>query len=315
MTWKILITDGFEDSGIKALLQNGFYVENTKLDSEQLHIQLPHFDGIIVRSATKLRSDLLARCPELKFVARAGVGLDNIDVEYAKSKGLPVLNTPASSSRSVAEIALGHMFCLTRGLHRSNRELQNSQSFVQLKKELSSSNELQGKTLFLIGIGRIGRELAKMALGLEMNVMASDPFIEKVNIEFAIQGQYIQVPIPLISMDSGLAQADYISIHSPYTGKALLDADKLSLVKKTAFIINTSRGENIDEAALLQALQENRIAGAGLDVFQHEPNIRAELLNHPSLSVSPHIGASTFEAQQRIAEELVEKIVALKKGM
>ncbi|MBK9108388.1 MAG: 3-phosphoglycerate dehydrogenase [Saprospiraceae bacterium] len=313
MTWKILITDGFEDSGIKALISNGFVVDVLKMDSEQLSHELPNYDGIIVRSATKVRSELISSCPNLKFIARAGVGMDNIDVDFARSKGIEVLNTPASSSRSVAEIALGHMLCLTRGLHRSNRELAGKDSFSKLKKELSNSNELQGKTLFLVGLGRIGRELAKMAIGLEMKVIASDPFIDKLSIEMQLQDQTILVPIPLVKLEYGLQLADYISLHSPYTGKALLDASNLSQIKNSAYIINTSRGENIDEEALLLALHEKRIAGAGLDVYQNEPNIRPELLNHPQISVSPHIGASTFEAQQRIAEEMVEKIIALRK--
>ncbi|MBK8956005.1 MAG: 3-phosphoglycerate dehydrogenase [Saprospiraceae bacterium] len=313
MAWKILITDGFEDSGVKALISQGFEVDMMKLPAEQLIEFLPRYQGIIVRSATKVRSELIANCPDLKFIARAGVGLDNIDVEFAQSRNIRVINTPASSSRSVAEIALGHMFCLTRGLHRSNRELNDAESFSKLKKELSSSIELQGKTLLLIGIGRIGRELAKMALGLEMRVIACDPFIDKAEIELHLQGQAIQIPIPLVAMEQGLSQADYVSLHSPYTGKALLDAAKLALLKNTAYIVNTSRGENINEDALLHALNEHKIAGAGLDVYQNEPNIRKELLNHPKISVSPHIGASTYEAQQRIAEEMVEKIVSYAK--
>lgn len=312
MGWKILISDGLEESGIQALKKNGFEVDNLKLSEEELKRTLPDYDGIIVRSATKVRSGLIEGCPRLKFIARAGVGLDNIDVEYAKNKGIKVINTPASSSRSVAEIAMGHMMCLTRGLHVSNRGWEGAQAFSNLKKLLSSSNELKGKTLLLVGLGRIGRELAKMALGLEMKVIATDPFVQYLNIDIHIQGQSITVDIPLYTLEEALPLADYISLHAPYTGQAILGPNNLHLLKKTAFVINTSRGENIDEQAVLEALKNNQLAGVGLDVYQHEPNVSSDWLNHPMVSVSPHIGASTLEAQFRIAEEMVHQIMSFR---
>jgi len=312
MGWKILIADGLEESGIQALKRNGFEVDNLKLSEEELKRALPDYDGIIVRSATKVRSGLIEGCQRLKFIARAGVGLDNIDVEYAKNKGIKVINTPASSSRSVAEIAMGHMMCLTRGLHVSNRGWEGAQAFSNLKKLLSSSNELKGKTLLLVGLGRIGRELAKMALGLEMKVIATDPFVQYLNIDIHIQGQSITVDIPLYTLEEALPLADYISLHAPYTGQAILGPKNLPLLKKTAFVINTSRGENIDEQAVLEALKNNQLAGVGLDVYQNEPNVSSDWLNHPMVSVSPHIGASTLEAQFRIAEEMVHQIMSFK---
>lgn len=312
MGWKILIADGLEESGILALKKNGFKVDNLKLSEEELKRALPDYDGIIVRSATKVRSGLIEGCQRLKFIARAGVGLDNIDVDYAKNKGIKVINTPASSSRSVAEIAMGHMMCLTRGLHVSNRGWEGAQAFSNLKKLLSSSNELKGKTLLLVGLGRIGRELAKMALGLEMKVIATDPFVQYLNIDIHIQGQTITVDIPLYTLEEALPLADYISLHAPYTGQAILGEHNLHHLKKTAFIINTSRGENIDEQAVLEALKNNQLAGVGLDVYQNEPNVSSDWLNHPMVSVSPHIGASTLEAQFRIAEEMVHQILSFR---
>lgn len=311
MSWKILITDGFEESGINSLIQNGFEVESLTLNPQQLLEILPGYNGIIVRSATKVRTDLIEKCSQLKFIARAGVGMDNIDVDFAKSKSIAVLNTPSSSSRSVAELAMAHMFSLTRGLQQSNRNLKDQATFKSLKKSLSSSNELQGKTLLLVGMGRIGRELAKMALGIGMKVIASDPFIKTASVEFKIQDKIIEIDIPLFSLDEALSQADYISLHSPYTGQELIGASNLHLLKASAFIINTSRGNNINEEVLLDALNSGKIAGAGLDVFHNEPEVNPALLNHPLVSVTPHIGASTNEAQLRIAEELVQQITEL----
>lgn len=311
MSWKILITDGFEESGINSLLQNGFSVDSATLDPQQLLEKLPDYHGIIVRSATKVRIELIEQCTQLKFIARAGVGLDNIDVDYAKSKNIAVLNTPSSSSRSVAELALAHMFCLTRGLQQSNRNLKDQATFKSLKKSLSSSNEVYGKTLLLIGMGKIGRELARMALGVGMKVIASDPFIKKASVELKIQDISFDIDIPLFDLETALSQADYISLHSPYTGQELLGASNFHLLKTTAYLINTSRGNNINEEILLEALNTGKIAGVGLDVFHHEPDVKPELLNHPLISVTPHIGASTNEAQMRIADELVQQITDL----
>jgi len=314
MGWKILITDGLEATGIRSLMEHGFQVDNVKLAQEEISVRLPDYDGIIVRSATKVRSALIDHCPNLKFIARAGVGLDNIDAEYAASKGIAIINTPASSSRSVAELALCHMMCLTRGLHRSNRGWEDEAGFQLLKKNLSVSTELKGKTLLLIGLGRIGRELAKMALGIEMQVIAFDPFVDKLSIDLQIQDQSLTIDIPLLDLETALPKADYVSLHAPYSGKAILHRDNLHLLKNTAYIINTSRGENLDEESILNALQEGKLAGVGLDVFHHEPKVRTEWLNHPKASISPHIGASTLEAQLRIADEMVEKIVALRQS-
>lgn len=313
MSWNILITDGLEESGIAALRNHGFTVDVKSLNPVELFEELPGYDGIIVRSATKVRTELIDHCPKLKFIARGGVGLDNIDVIHAQQKGIQVINTPASSSRSVAELAMAHMLSITRNLQNSNRNLLNNERFISLKKSMSKAGELKGRTLLLIGLGRIGRELAKMALGFEMKVIACDPFIKSALIDMDIAKHKFQVEIELISLDEGLARADYISMHSPYDGNKILNQESFGKMKKGVFIINTSRGDNIDEGALLKAIDEGVVAGAGLDVFEKEPDFNPAFINHPKISITPHIGASTIDAQLRIAEELVEKIVQLSK--
>lgn len=314
MSWKIIITDGLEESGIASLRNHGFIVDIKNLNPQELVEQLPEYHGIIVRSATKVRADLIDLCPNLKFIARGGVGLDNIDVIHAQQKGIQVINTPASSSRSVSELAMAHMMGLTRGLQISNRNLKDKDSFISLKKSQANSGELQGRTLLLIGLGRIGRELAKMALGIEMQVIACDPFIKSAVIEMDIHKHKFQIELDLVSMDEGLARADYISIHSPYDGNKILDESSFIKMKRGVIIINTSRGNNIDEAALLKAIESGQVKGAGLDVFESEPDFNPAFVNHPNISITPHIGASTSDAQQRIAGELVEKIILLMNG-
>ncbi len=311
MAWKILINDGMEETGIRAQRDAGFAVDTEKLDAGQLMDGLKNYQGIIIRSATQVRKELIDAAPSLRFIARGGVGLDNVDVLHAESKGIRVINTPAASSRSVAELALGHMLSLTRGLQDAHRNLKDPDSFKNLKKKYGNASEVSGKTLLLIGCGRIGRELARMAISLGMEVLVYDPFVDEIVLDLKLAAHEIRLHLPLAGLEEGLRQADYVSLHAPFSGKALLSDAEFSLMKKTAFLINTSRGENIDERALLNALDSGTIAGAGLDVFQGEPNILPDLLHHPAISVSPHIGASTSEAQGRIAAELVERIVSL----
>ncbi|MBP8726474.1 MAG: 3-phosphoglycerate dehydrogenase [Saprospiraceae bacterium] len=311
MSWNVLIADGLEEAGIQILQAHGIRTVSQHLDAEALVDVLPSYQGIVVRSATQVRKALIDRCPSLRFIARAGVGLDNIDAEYAKNRGIAVLNTPASSSRSVAELALGHMLTLARGLQRSNRELDGPERFRSLKKQLSSSTELRDKVLLLVGFGRIGRELGQMAIGMGMDLLASDPFVREAHLEWAVAKTALRVSVPLVSIEEGLAHADYISLHAPYIGEPVIHSGNIGLCKPGAHLINTSRGENIDEEALLTALNANKLGGAGLDVFSKEPDLRRELIAHPKVSHTPHIGASTLEAQERIALELASQIVAL----
>jgi len=253
---KILINDGIHATGKKMLEDAGYEVETNKIPQEELPNRLNDFNAICVRSATTVRKDLIDLCPNLKVIARGGVGLDNIDVDYAKSKGLEVYNTPAASSRSVAELAFSHIFSLSRFLYKSNRNMptDGDSEFKTLKKSFSKGSELKGKTIGIIGFGRIGQETAKIALGLGMDVLPVDPYMDKASI-------------------------------------------------------NCARGGTIDEDALLAALDSDKVSAVGLDVFVNEPTPRIDLLQHPSISLTPHIGASTLEAQENIGIELAEKLI------
>lgn len=311
MSWKILINDGMEESGVNALKSLGFEVDTQKIPQEELSQKLQDYQGIIVRSATKVRQELMDVCPGLKFIARGGVGMDNIDVSYAKEKGIAVINTPAASSRSVAELAMAHLLSITRGLQDANRQFSGGDQFSALKKKWSTCSELQGKTLLLLGFGRIGSELAKMATAMGMTVIVNDPYVEKAILKIKLGTQEVEIQLQMVSREEGLPLADYVSLHTPYTGSALLGKDEFAIMKKGCFVVNTSRGENIDEEALLNALDSGIVSAAGLDVFQNEPHIKEALVHHPKICTSAHIGASTLEAQERIAGELVDKINAL----
>lgn len=312
----ILINDGLHPSGIKMLEDAGHTIQTDKIAQEDLITELPKFDGICVRSATKVRTELIDACANLKFIGRGGVGLDNIDVDHARSKGVAVLNTPAASSRSVAELAFGHMLSLSRFVYQSNRQMptEGNANFGSLKKSYSKGVELEGKTLGVIGLGRIGQEAAKIGLGLGMNVVGVDPFVKgNVTISCKLGSSNVDVEIPAISLDDMLGQSDFITMHIPYTGAAVLGADEFSKMKKGVFIVDAARGGTIDEDALLSALEDGTVAAAGLDVFINEPTPRQDILSHPRISLTPHIGASTLEAQEKIGTELASKIIEVLK--
>ncbi len=311
---KILVNDGIHPDGKMLMEEAAYQVDTTKIPQEDLAQKLPAYDAIVVRSATKVRKELIDQCPNLKLIARGGVGLDNIDVEYARSKGIKVINTPRASSQSVAELVMGHFFTLARFLHRANRqmELQGTTEFKALKKQYSKGVQLRGKTIGIVGFGRIGQEVARIAYGLGMRVLATDLFDQKVdlhlhtpeasNVSFAICTK-------TVPMQKVLAESDFITIHVPSTDKAVIGADELAKMKDGVFLVNTARGGTIDELALLEALKSGKVAAAGLDVFENEPSPRAELLNHPQISVTPHIGASTLEAQRNIGLELADAFI------
>lgn len=312
---KVLANDGIHAEGKRMMEEAGITVDTTKIPQDELMEKLQDYDGIIVRSATKVRKDLIDACPNLKVIARGGVGLDNIDVEYADSKGIPVYNTPAASSNSVAELALGHMLNLSRFLHRSNRFMpsQGLENFKGLKKSYAGGCELAGKTLGIIGLGRIGQEMARIALGLRMKVLAVDPMVSEatINIDlFSTEEVGLSVKLTSVSMNDMLAEADFLTIHVPFGGgKSIIGKEEIAQMKKGAFIINTSRGGVVEEAALIEALESGHLGGAGLDVFVNEPTPDEKLLNMETVSVSPHIGASTNEAQRNIGVELANKII------
>ena len=309
---KILVNDGIEPIGKQLLEAACFEVDMNKIDQSDLINKLPEYDAICVRSATKVRKELIDACPNLKAIGRGGVGLDNIDVEYAKSKGIAVINTPAASSRSVGELAMAHMLGLSRFLHLANRQMPETGNtqFNELKKAYSKGAELEGKTLGIIGLGRIGMETARCGLGMGMNIVAYDPFVSEVTLHVGPRALEFQTTIQPESLDKLLATADYISLHIPSVGKAILSKEEFEKMKTGVFVINCSRGGTIDEDALIHALNSGKVAAAGLDVFDNEPTPRMDILIHPRISLTPHIGASTEEAQNKIGEELAQKLIA-----
>lgn len=312
---KILANDGIDASAKKMLEDKGFYVNDQKIPQDKLIDEINHqqYQVLLVRSATQVNEAVLTSCGSLKLVGRAGVGMDNIDQEAANKKGIQVFNTPASSSRSVAELVMTHLFTLARFIHLSNREMpsQGLQSFELLKKSYAKGVELKGKTLGIIGFGRIGQELAKYAIGIGMNVVASDRSKKNVVLEILVGEMIIKYPLDIMSEKEVYAKSDFISFHvpKPKDGKALVTSVEMIKMKRGVFLINTSRGGIIDEQDLIQGLKNGHIRGAALDVFENEPKPLEELLTHPQISLSPHIGASTLEAQERIGAEIVQNIV------
>lgn len=316
MSKKILANDGLEKSGIELLKSAGFEVITDKVEQGNLidYINSNNVNGILVRSATKVRKDIIDSCPGLKFIGRGGVGMDNIDVDYAKSKGLAVENTPAASTRSVAELVFSHIYTIARMLHESNRSmpLKGTGEFNDLKKNYSKGFELEGKTLGVIGFGRIGQTAAKIALGNGMKVIAYDPYVSEARIDMNINETQFTAEIKTVSFDEVLTNADIFTLHIPMPadGKPVLGDTELKKMKKGAVVINTARGGIIDEVALLKNLNNGQIGFAGLDVFENEPTPMAELLVHPKVSSSPHIGGSTAEAQERVGAEIAEKVIS-----
>ena len=316
---KVLANDGISTSGIKALEKAGFEVITTKVAQEQVenYINTNQISVILVRSATKVRKDIIDNCPSLKIIGRGGVGMDNIDVDYARSKGLHVINTPASSSESVAELVFAHLFSGVRFLHDSNRNmpLEGDTNFNGLKKAYGNGVELRGKTLGIIGFGRIGQAVAKIALGLGMKVIASDKYVGQavIRVDF-YNGQFINVDIATEPLEDLLKHSDFITLHVPAQDGYVISREELKIMKDEIGIVNAARGGVIDEVALVEALDEGKVLFAGLDVFENEPTPEMKILMHPKISLTPHIGAATNEAQDRIGTELAGQIISLLKN-
>lgn len=315
---KVLANDGISQSGITLLEQNGFEVITTKVAQNQLenYINDHHIDAILVRSATQVRQELIDACPSLKLIGRGGVGMDNIDVEYAIDQGLHVINTPEASSQSVAELVFAHLYGMVRFLHQSNREmpLEGDTRFKNLKKAYGNGIELQGKTIGIIGFGRIGQAVAKIAIGLGMKVVAYDAYVENAIIELSFfDGQKLAFDIQVQPLDDVLSTSDFITVHVPAQENYILGKTEFDKMKDGTCVINAARGGVMDEIALLNAMEEGKIQFAGLDVFEKEPSPEIQLLMNPNLSLSPHIGAATNEAQERIGEELASQIIRLLK--
>ena len=315
---KVLANDGISGSGVELLEKNGFDVELTKVAQEQLpkYINDNNITVLLVRSATQVRKDIIDQCKGLKIIGRGGVGMDNIDVDYAKSKNIEVINTPAASSKSVAELVFSHLFGCVRFVHNSNRDmpLDGDTHFKDLKKSSAAGRELHGKTLGIIGFGRIGQEVAKIAIGIGMKVLYSDKFISEQEIEIKyFDNQKLNFKLNSTKIDELLKSSDFVTLHVPASDKYLIDKKEISLMKDGSGIVNLARGGVINEEELLKALDSNKLAFAAIDTFEDEPKPKIKILMNSKISLSPHIGAATLEAQDRIGIELADKIIKLLK--
>lgn len=315
---KVLANDGISKSGIDALEAAGFEVITTKVAQEQVanYVNQHQIDVVLVRSATKVRKDIIDACPSIKIIGRGGVGMDNIDVDYAREKGIKVINTPGASSASVAELVFAHLFSGVRFLHDANRNmpLEGDSNFNGLKKAYAAGTELRGKTLGIVGFGRIGQQVAKMAIGLGMKVLATDAFIEKANITLDFfDGKTLDFEVATVSFDEVISQANFITFHVPALGGYLINEAEFAKMKKGVGIINAARGGVINEVALTKAIDDEIVAFAGLDVFENEPTPAVQVLMNTQISLTPHIGAATLEAQDRIGTELAEQIITILK--
>ncbi|RCL65549.1 MAG: 3-phosphoglycerate dehydrogenase [Cryomorphaceae bacterium] len=314
----ILANDGISKSGIDALKKSGFNIITTNVAQEQLenYINKENISVILVRSATTVRKDLIDKCPNLKIIGRGGVGMDNIDVDYARSKNIHVINTPAASSASVAELVFAHLYSGVRFLHESNRAmpLEGDSNFKKLKKAYAKGVELRGKTIGIIGFGRIGRETAKIGLGVGMNVIAYDKFLESavIKLDF-MDNKSIDFNIKISKFDDLLKNSDFISLHVPAQKNYVIGKNEFDKMKDGVGIINAARGGVINEVELVSAIENGKVSFAGLDTFENEPKPEIQLLMNSKLSLTPHIGAATNEAQDRIGLELAEQITNLLK--
>ena len=313
----VLANDGISEKGIQLLKEADITVLDARVSAEHLSnfINENNVDVLLVRSATQVRKNLIDECPNLKIIGRGGVGMDNIDVDYAIDKGIYIINTPKASCKSVAELVFAHFFSLARFLHESNRlmPLEGETKFNTLKKSFNNATELSGKTLGVIGMGNIGLEVIKIGISLGMTIVAYNrtPKTENVKISF-FDGQSLHFEIKSVNLDEVLKKSDFISINISNTEEYFIDNEQIAMMKEGVFIANTARGGVLNEVALIDAIERGKVAGAALDVFENEPNPEIEILMNPALSLSPHIGGNTLEAQNRIAEELAEQIIKIK---
>ena len=311
----ILANDGLSNSGINALKDAGFNVIKDKVEQANLieYINANSVEVILVRSATQVRKDIIDQCSSLKIIGRGGVGMDNIDVDYARDKGILVINTPAASSQSVAELVMAHLFNISRFVYDSNRNMpiEGNTSFKVLKKKYAKGSELRGKTLGVIGFGRIGQFTAKYALGNGMNVVAFDPFLQEVTLSIDIADKKVDITIKTTDLETLLKNSDYISMHVPMPAdkKPIISNPEFDLMKEGVKIVNAARGGVIDEDDLIEAVNNGKVGAVALDVFVGEPQPRLDVLSLQNTSLTPHIGAATTEAQDRIGTELAEKII------
>jgi D-3-phosphoglycerate dehydrogenase len=316
---KVLANDGIDSKGKSAIESLGINVLTEKVPQEQLiqYINENSIVGLLVRSATTVRQSLIDACPSLKFIGRGGVGIDNIDAAYARDKGIDVFNTPASSSASVAELVMSMIFATNRFIYQAGGSMPSKghESFESLKKNYGKGTEVKGKTLGIIGFGRIGQSLAEYALGCGMHVLFFDRSKNQQAISLNIQNQQVEIHLQVSTMEDVIRSSDFISLHVPKqpNGSSVIGKTEFSMMKKNAVVINTSRGGTINELDLIEALDNDIIAGACLDVFENEPKPNSLLLKHPKIIATPHIGAATAEAQERIGLEIAENIQRIMK--
>ena len=315
---KVLANDGISKAGEQALKDAGIEVLDNRVAQDHVinFINENNVDVLLVRSATKVRQDLIDACPSLKIIGRGGIGMDNIDVEYAIDKGIYIINTPTASSKSVAELVFAHFFSLARFLHESNRlmPLEGETHFNAMKKSFSKAYELSGKTLGVIGFGSIGQEVAKMgiSLGMKVKVLTRKPKTKVLSLEF-FDGQSVNFEITSTNdMDEFLKDVDFISLNTPKTNEYIIDTPQFEKMKDGVYIVNTARGGVMNEVSLIDFIESGKVAGAALDVFEKEPTPEVLLLMNPSLSLSPHVGGNTVDAQEKIGLELAEQIIKIK---
>lgn len=313
---KVLANDGISKSGIDALEKGGFEVITTKVAQNQLenYINENNIDVILVKNSTQVRQELIDACPSIKLIGCSGVETDNVDVDYAEDQGLHVINTPAASSSSVAELVFAHLFGMARFLHSSNREmpLEGDSRFKELKKAYSQGIELRGKTLGIIGFGKVGQEVAKIGLGIGMKIIATDSVVASapIAIEF-FNGQKITISIDTVTKEEVLKEADFISLHVTPQEDYIISSTEIEKMKDGVGIINTAKGGILHEVDLVKAIESGKIMFAGLDVYETEPTPAVQLLMNPEISLTPHIGGSTQESQERIGTELAQQIIKL----
>ncbi len=313
----ILANDGISTAGREKLESAGFHVATDHVPQDELadYINKNQVSILLVRSATTVRKELIDACPGLKFIGRGGVGMDNIDVEYARGRSIIVANTPFSSSQSVAELVMGRLFALARMTYDADRLMpqRGHKEFKTLKKKYGKGVELRGKTLGIIGFGRIGKALAGYALGCGMRVIVPKRESTDPNVSFYVEGfGEVKVKVQVADMDTLIRESDVLSIHVPTQpdGSAVLTKREFAMMKPGSLLVDAARGGVICEDALIEALDNGPLAGAALDVYENEPEPREDILHHPKIALSPHIGAATVEAQERIGLELADKIIA-----
>ncbi len=311
---RILINDGMHPKGVQLLKDAGHEVDTNFIPQEELTSKLNSYDAILVRSATKIRKELIDQSSNLKLIGRGGVGLDNIDVSYAKEKGIAVFNTPAASTRSVAELAIAHLFGIVRSLPMVNKKMavDGINDFKSLKKTASKGIELEGKTLGLIGFGRIAKETASIALGCGMKIIAFDPYISEGDVPIKLHISYdnnYKINVKTTTKEEVLAESDFISLHIPGGQGYVLDAPEFEQMKDGVGIVNCARGGTISENALIEAINSEKVKYVATDVFENEPPTDDRLLRMDNVGLSPHIGASTQEAQERVGVQLAKSVI------